>query len=157
MLDIRTPLSKDTRVSRKIYEFGTLAFVGNSGIWVGVNADGTVYNVTSTTPAVCKILISSASSNTYESNDVKVGRVTTLETTGCRFGVDSDGYATTIGSAGTGAIPGAYLSVANSTSTGNAGKLKVATSGETVVAVCEGFDTAAKVLTFTTCSPVLLA
>ena len=146
MLDIRTPLSKDIRVSRKI-DVGN--FVALPGVWVGIAADGKAFNVvTGTTPAVCKICISSASANMYESNDVKVGRITTLESTGVRFGVDADGFG------GSSAASGAYLSVDNAS--GKEGKLKVAATGETIVATVEGYDAASGILTFVTSSPSVM-
>ena len=112
------------------------------------NFAGTAYNVSGSTPAVCKLCIGFASTNMYESNDVKVGRITTLETTGCRCGVDGDGFG------GSSASPGNYLSV--DSSTGKKGKLKVASAGETVVAVAEGWDSATGVLTFTISSPFIM-
>jgi hypothetical protein len=145
MLDIRTPLSKDTRVSRKI---DVANFVALPGVWVGVANDGSAYNVGGSTPAVCKLCIGFASTNMYESNDVKVGRITTLETTGCRLGVDGDGFG------GTTAAQGDYLSVDHST--GKKGKLKVASAGETIVAVAEGYDSATSVLTYTITSPSIM-
>jgi hypothetical protein len=154
MLDIRTPLSKDTRVSRKI---DVANFVANPGNWVGIDNTGAAYNVTTTTPAVCKLCIGYASTNMYESNDVKVGRITTLETTGCRFGVDADGFTTVAGTP----AAGNYLSV-YSTASGDPtliahrGKLQVASTGETIVAVTEGYDSTTGILTFITTSPSIM-
>lgn len=146
MLDIRTPLSRVVRVTRKI-DVGN--FVAVPGTWVGIDNDGKAYNVvTPTVPAVCKLVIGYASNNMYESNDVKVGRITTLESIGCRFGVDADGFSEV-------AAAGNYLSV-DASSAPKAGKLKVADSGETIVAVAEGYDASTGILTFNICCPSIM-
>ena len=140
MLDVKTPLTKCHRVSRKI---DTANFVGVPGIWVEIDSDGSAKNVTGASPTVAKLLIGNASSNVYESHDVEVGRISTLELPiGLRAAVDSDGYAGTINQGG-------QLSVdAN-------GKLVEATASAThkIVALCETIDTTAGIMTFTTASP----
>src|SRR5271169_3204281 len=90
MLDIKTPLSKCVRVSRKV---PTTGFTALPGVWLNINNDGSAQNVAlNTAPAVAKLNIGTFTGNTYESNDVEVGRITTLETIGARVQVDSVGW-----------------------------------------------------------------
>jgi hypothetical protein len=145
MLDIKTPLIKCTRVSRKIVDLST--FTALPGVWLKINADGSCANVvTSAAPAVARLCIGTYTGNVYESNDVDVGRITTLETIGTRCSVDSDGFKDS------NCYPGYYLKVASDD--GNEGKLTLASTGSTVVAVCEGWDNVNKILTFTIVDPI---
>ena len=114
MLDILTPLSKLTRVSRSVSDMST--FVAAPGIWGEIQSDGSIANVTTASVvALPKMIISSASDSIYESNDVEVGRVATMESPGARCKVDTDCYITTNVAQGT------YLVVG--TGAGHEGKL----------------------------------
>jgi hypothetical protein len=144
MLDIKTPLIKCTRVSRKV---DITNFIALPGIWLKINNDGSAANVvTSAAPAVAKLCINCYTGNAYECHDVEVGRITTLETIGARCSVDADGFKDVA------CYPGYYLMVA--TDAGNEGKLTAASTGSTVVAVCEGYDFTNHILTFTIVDPM---
>jgi hypothetical protein len=148
MLQILTPLSKGTRVSRKV---DASTFVASPGIWGAIASDGSIANVVTATPAlVNKMVISNASSNVYESHDITVGRITTLETPGIRCQVDTDGYVDSASVA-----VGADLVV--SCDAGDEGKLAVeadvANGTYEVVARVEEFDATNNLLTFVTVSP----
>lgn len=94
MMDVLTPLAKLERVSRKV---NPATFVATPGIWAAVAADGSLANVATGVEAkVNKLVMSSASSNKYESHDIEVGRITTLESIGARVKVDADGYDGTV-------------------------------------------------------------
>ena len=150
MLEILTPLAKLERVSRQI---DPTVFVATPGIWAQVQADGSLLNVANTVKAkVNKLVIGSASLNVYESHDVEVGRITTLETIGARVKVDGEGYAGTI-------AQGDFLLV--SSDTASLGKLiTLATASSTgiyeYVARAEEVNTAAGYLIFRTVSPALV-
>ena len=153
MLDIKTPLSKDTRVSRKFD--ATSSFTIKPGQWVVVANDGSVSNILVTPagrPAITKLCISSVTGNQYESHDTAVGRITMLETIGARVAVDSDGFTTTTG---TPAI-GNQLAV-DISETSKLGKLKVAVSTDQIVGVVEGYDSTAGILTYTLSTPSIKA
>lgn len=145
MLEILTPLSKTHRVSRKI---DSSNFVATPGIWAEVQADGSLDNVTATTivgAGLAKMVITSASDNIYESHDVEVGRISTLETpVGVRFTVDGEGYAGTIAA-------GDLLSVIVDAGD-DIGKLSnlaglTETGTYPVVAICQSIDSAAGTIT----------
>lgn len=88
MLEILTPLIKIHRVPRTI---DPATFTARPGMFANLKADGSLENVvTGTIPTNPKMVVNSASSNKYESNDVEVGRCTTIEDIGVRFTVDSD-------------------------------------------------------------------
>jgi len=90
MLEILTPLVKLHRVSRSV---DTSAFVAKPGIWGELQPDGSLKNIVTDTPAkINKLVVNSASENIYESNDVEVGRVTTIEDFGVRCLVDGEGF-----------------------------------------------------------------
>ncbi len=136
-MEILTPLNKCERVTRKKGS----SFVAEPGIWAAVQSDGSVDNivVTEATP-LNKLVMTSASSNVYESHDVEVGRITCMESHGIRIKVDSEGFAEA-------PAAGEFLLV--SSKTGQLGKL-VPVTGETetagvheVVARCEEIDTVA--------------
>jgi hypothetical protein len=95
MLELLTPLSKCVRVTRQI---DPTTFVIAPGVWAYVKADGSIANQTvHRIRKINKMVITSASSNQYESQDIKAGRITTLEGPyGVRFKVDTAGYAGTI-------------------------------------------------------------
>jgi hypothetical protein len=113
MLEILTPLAKCIRVSRPM---DPATFLAKPGIWAEVAADGSLLNVSGAPVLVNKMVISSASDNEYESHDVEVGRITTLEGPyGTRFKVDSEGKTGTI-------TQGDMLVVSNQT--GEEGKLR---------------------------------
>lgn len=150
MLEILTPLNKLERVSRQI---DPATFVAAPGIWAQVQADGSLLNVLNTVKAkINKLVIGSASSNQYESHDVEVGRVATLESIGCRVKVSNTGYAGTI-------AQGDFLLV--SSDTASLGKLiTLATASSTgvyeYVARAEEVNTADGYIIYRTISPVLV-
>lgn len=112
MLEILTLMNKIERVSRRIDPDN---FVAVPGIWAELDTDGSIKNVTTVTPGLMnKLVISNASDNIYESHDISVGRVTTVESHGVRCKVDSEGYSGTI-------VAGENLIV--STASGTEGKL----------------------------------
>ncbi len=82
-----TILSKAQRVSR-MCDPDTL--VAESGFWVELVADGSVDLVGATATKIAKLLYNGNSGNMYESHDVSLGRITTLETVGARISVTSD-------------------------------------------------------------------
>jgi hypothetical protein len=93
MLEILTPLVKLHRVSRSV---DPSVFVAKPGIWGELNPDGSLKNVVTDEPAkINKLVVNSASENVYESNDVEVGRVTTIEDFGVRCLVDGEGFTGT--------------------------------------------------------------
>lgn len=114
-LEILTPFSRCIRVSRSI---DPATFVATPGKWAAVAADGSLTAVVAGTPVkVNKLVIGSSSSNIYESNDVEVGRITTLEGPhGVRVKIDSTMY---IGS------PAAGDDLIVSSETGELGKLRL--------------------------------
>ena len=150
MLELLTPMQKLERVSRQI---DPTTFVAAPGIWAQVQSDGSLINVLNTVKsAINKLVIGSASLDKYESNDVEVGRITTLETIGCRVKVDSAGYAGTV-------AQGDFLIV--SSDTASLGKLiTVATASSAgnyeVVARAEEVNTAAGYIVYRTVSPYLV-
>jgi hypothetical protein len=98
MLDILSPLTKVTRVSRSIYDQTT--FVAVPGVWGRLRPDGTIDLVrTHHDPTNPKLIINSASANKYESEDIKVGRIATLESPGIRCKVDAVGFTGVIAQA----------------------------------------------------------
>jgi len=151
MLEILTPLSKLTRVSRQI---DPATFVAVPGIWAVVGSDGGLTNVADGVKSkINKLVISSASSNKYESNDVEVGRIATLETPGTRCKVDSAGYDATGGLAN-----GDNLVVSVDESGGTIGKLIKDPSGSyEIVARAEQYDSTAGTLIYEIVSPRLSA
>ena len=150
MLELLTPMQKLERVSRQI---DPTTFVAAPGIWAQVQSDGSLINVLNTVKsAINKLVIGSASLDKYESNDVEVGRITTLETIGCRVKVDSAGYAGTV-------AQGDFLIV--SSDTVSLGKLiTVATASSAgnyeVVARAEEVNTAAGYIVYRTVSPYIV-
>lgn len=150
MLEILTPLSKTHRVSRKIDDS---TFVATPGLWADLQADGSLDNITTDTPSVnCKMVISSASLNVYESHDIAVGRISTLETPeGIRCRVDEDGYVDSVN-----VVVGVDLVVA--VDAGDEGKLSTVaditkTGDYAIVARCEEMDATNNICTFVTVSP----
>lgn len=142
MLEILTPLSKTHRVSRKI---DTANVVAVPGIWGELAADGSLANIdggTTDKAAIFKLIIGNASSNIYESHDVEVGRISTIEDTGIRVVADTEGYA---GSPSQG--DDLTVSVA---ADATAGKLITATgtAAERVVAICEEVNATAGTITY---------
>lgn len=174
MFDVKTPLSKLHRATRKISTGftaapGSWAYVDNSGV---LNNIPTTATATSQQPAALKPVLGNASANTYESNDIKVGSIATIESP-FRATVDGVGYeksnagGTSINNT-TNYPQGADLSVAflTTSSTGattatnliysaiaDLGKLKPAQTGEIVVARVESLDATAGYLTFETVTP----
>jgi hypothetical protein len=150
MLELLTPMQKLERVSRQI---DPATFVAAPGIWGQVQADGSLLNVLNTVKsAINKLVIGSASSDKYESHDVEVGRITTLETIGARVKVDSAGYAGTI-------VQGDFLIV--SSDTVSLGKLitvatAVSAGNYEVVARAEEVNSAAGYVIFRTISPYIV-
>jgi len=149
MLEILTPLVKLHRVSRSV---DPSVFVAKPGIWGELNPDGSLKNVVTDTPAkINKLVVNSASENVYESNDVEVGRVTTIEDFGVRALVDGEGFT------GEPAV-GDLLAVSNIT--GFEGKLFSTTENPNtevgdyeVVARVEETDAVAGTIVFKTISP----
>lgn len=88
-LEVLTLLSKATRVSRTC---DPETLVGEAGLWVELNAAGGVLNVGATKPKIAKMLFNGNSANAYESHDVSLGRITTLETIGARCKVTGAFY-----------------------------------------------------------------
>lgn len=154
MLEILTPLNKVERVSRKITPS---SFVAAPGLWAAVQSDGSLDNVTTDTPElVNKLVIGSASSNSYESHDVEVGRITTVESHGVRVKVDSNGwYDSAIGNISVGDL--LYVAASD----GNEGKLaSVSSNPDTlssgtyeVVGRVENVDSTSGYITYRTISP----
>ena len=104
MLEILTPLVKLHRVSRSV---NPDTFVAVPGIWGVLGIDGSLTNVaTGVVTKLNKLVVNSASNNKYESNDVEVGRVTTIEDIGVRVQVDSAGFTS-----GGGLVQGEALAV----------------------------------------------
>jgi len=90
MLEVLTPLNKVERVSRSI---DSSNFVAVPGIWGALGTTGALTNITTGVESgLRKLIISSASSNVYESHDIEVGRITTVESFGIRVKVDTEGY-----------------------------------------------------------------
>jgi len=95
MLEIQTPLSKVERVSRALLND---TFVAAPGLWGKIDSDGKIANIAATNISlVVKLVIGNASSNVYESHDVEVGRITTMESHGVRVKVDTEGFGGVIG------------------------------------------------------------
>jgi len=147
-----TLMNKVERVSRRIDPDN---FVAVPGIWAELDTDGSIKNVTTDTPGLMnKLVIGNASSNVYESHDVSVGRITTVESYGDRFKVDSEGYSGTI-------VAGEDLIV--STTSGTEGKLvgianqAEATGNYEVVARAEEVNGTAGYIVFRTLSPGTVA
>lgn len=148
MLEILTPFSKFTRVSRKVDPDN---FTAVPGLWGVIDSDGGIENVTTGTPPIgARMIISSASSNKYESHDIEVGRITTVETPGVRFKVDTEGYVDSVNVA-----VGADLVVSDQD--GYEGKLAVEADVDNdtyeIVARVEEFDATNNILTAVTVSP----
>jgi hypothetical protein len=90
MLEILTPLSKLHRVSRSV---DSSTFIAVPGMWGELQHDGMLINIVTNVPAkINKLIINSSSNNAYESNDVEVGRVSTIEDIGVRCFVDNNGF-----------------------------------------------------------------
>ena len=97
-MEILTPMNKVERVTRKI---DPATFVAVPGIWAVLGTTGILTNVAEGVNAlVNKLIIGSASSSVYESHDVEVGRITTMESHGIRIKVDTAGYSATTPVAG---------------------------------------------------------
>ena len=151
MLEILTPMQKLERVSRQI---DPATFVATPGIWGQVQADGSLLNVLNTVKAkVNKLVIGSASDDKYESHDVEVGRIATLESVGARVKCDGEGAVLASISLGD------FLIV--SSDTANLGKLKpvsaaTSTGDYEVVARAEEVSVSANYLIFRTISPYMV-
>jgi len=150
MLEVLTPLNKVERVSRVIDPSN---FVAVPGIWAELSGAGALSNIaTSDETGIRKMVMGSASSNVYESHDVEVGRIATMESFGIRVKVDTEGYTGAI-------VAGNFLVV--SAADGTEGKLiaeGVAPSGNyTRVAQVEEYSVSASTIVFRTISPVDVA
>jgi hypothetical protein len=167
MLDVKTPLSKVFRASRRINDTST--FSAKPGQWGYVDTANNICKVaaTSAQKKVLKLIMGNCSTNTYESNDVKVGSISTLEGM-VRATVDSDGYAVSGGTAATVALTYAqgddltvvytaanagFTNAFATIATTDFGKLSIATVGDMVVAQVENIDTTLGQLTFQTITP----
>ena len=150
MLEILTPLSKLHRISRIIDPSN---FVAVPGIWGDLATDGTLSNITVDTPSInCELVINSASANVYESHDIEVGRISTINEPGVRCRVDEEGYIDSVN-----VIIGVDLIVA--VDTGTEGELSTVaditkTGNYAIVARCVEMDAAANIMTFVTVSPI---
>jgi len=90
-MEILTPMNKVERVTRKI---APATFVAVPGIWAVLGTTGILTNVaTAVNALVNKLIIGNASSSVYESHDVEVGRIATMESHGIRIKVSSTGYS----------------------------------------------------------------
>jgi len=146
-LEILTPMNKVERVARQIIPS---TFVAAPGIWAQIQADGSLLNVAEGINALInKLVIGSASSNVYESHDVEVGRITTMESFGVRCKVDSAGFTGTINQGETLVVSSAAATLGKLISTETA-----ANGTYEIVARCEEISTL--YLTFRTLSPVMI-
>ena len=93
MFEVLTLLTKTSRIPRTC-DPDTL--VGEPGIWVELMGDGSVVNVGATAPLIAKVLFNGNSSSVYESHDVSIGRISTLETVGARCHETADHLVGTI-------------------------------------------------------------
>ena len=148
MLEILTPLNKCERVSRQV---DPVTFTAVPGVWAQVQSDGSLLNVLSTVNALInKLVIGSASSNVYESNDVEVGRITTLESIGVRCKVGTEGFT---------GFPtqGDFMTVSSNLNTlGKLISIGAAYDGTyEVVARCEEVNIAGGYIIFRTISPYI--
>jgi hypothetical protein len=148
MLEILTPLVKVERVSRAI---DSATFVALPGAWAQVQADGSLLNVaTGVNGKLNKLVIGSASNNIYESHDVEVGRITTMESHGVRVKCDSNGYTGT-------PTQGDMLVVCSET--GKEGKLisveEAANGTYEIVGRAEEVNASAGTLIYRTLSPIM--
>jgi hypothetical protein len=99
-----TPLTKVHRATRRIDKD---SFIAAPGLWAYISTTGVLSNIATTStnqaqPKVLKIVLGNASSNQYESNDIEVGSISTIEGI-FRASVDTNGY-TKFASDGTSAI-----------------------------------------------------
>ena len=171
MLNVLTPLSKVHRASRRVDKD---TFIAAPGLWAYINSSGVLANIASTStnqtqPQVLKIVLGNASSNQYESNDIEVGSISTVEGY-FRASADTNGYQK-LASDGTSSLTyaqGAALTPAYLvTGTGDSsvtyaaaadiGKLRPAATGDVVVARVENIDSTNNVLTFETVTPYTMA
>ena len=148
MLEILTPMNKVERVSRKV---DSSTFVAAPGIWGAINSTGNIINVaTGVNSLLNKLVLTSASSNVYESHDVSVGRITTMESHGIRIKVDSEGYTATT------PVVGDMLVI--SSATGTEGKLipsdEAANGTYEIVARIEEVNAAGGWIIYRTISPI---
>jgi len=81
MLIIHTPLSRVSRVSRNILPGGGPVVTGR---WAALTSDGQIKRPEDEI-GIHKLVIGNSSSSQYEAQDVKSGRVTTVESFGDRF------------------------------------------------------------------------
>jgi hypothetical protein len=152
MIEILTPLNKLERVSRKV-DPTTIGPV-SPGIWGEVQSNGSLEQITVNTPGtITKLIINSASDSIYESHDVEVGRITTMESIGARVKVDSEGFTGT---------PTQGNLMAASDKTAGLGKLFDITEKPNseagdyeIVARCEEYNATTGILTYRTLSPVV--
>jgi len=151
MFEILTPLDKVERVSRSI---NPATFVATPGIWALLYTDGSLVNVAATVNNIInKLVIGSASASIYESHDVEVGRIATMESFGVRCQTDSQGFTTAHG------VPVIGDMLVVSTNAATLGKLiplRLSTPGTyEVVARVEGWTLATGVVVYRTLSPVM--
>ena len=149
MLTILTPLSKLHRISRKIDKSN---FEAVPGIWGTLDAAAELANITTDLPSVnCELVINSASLNQYESHDIEVGRISTINEPGVRCSVDEEGYVDSVN-----VVIGVDLVVA--VDAGDEGKLSTVaditkTGDYAIVARCIAMDATNNVMTYITVSP----
>jgi len=167
MLDVKTPLSKVHRASRRI----AATFTAVPGIW-GYISTGVINNIANnstnqTQPKVLKMILGNASTSIYESNDIEVGSISIVEGV-FRATVDGNGYqvldssATALVYAAGDPLTPAYKITSTPANTcafadtADIGKLRLALAGEIVVARVEVCDTVNSQLTFETVTPYAL-
>lgn len=165
MLEVKTILNKLHRSVRLITE----GFAAKPGIWAYINSTGYLTAIANNStsqsqPKVLKMIMNVATSDEYVANDIKVGRIATLEGI-FRAAVDSDGFQKYDTQASPAVITyttdmyltPAYRTTSDGTSdskyaaAADIGKLRPATYGDTVVAKVERFN--GDVLEFITVSP----
>ena len=162
--DILTPMSDFHRVSRRVAEVDD--FETEIGYWVKVTKDGAVNHfdgdgAANTDKGVSVVCLSSSKRATnglslYETNDVKVGSVTCINTPGIRISAGEDYFATGIDTAATDALwvpedgasynVGVMLGVM--TDIDNAGKLEMVGVGEFGNAIITGIDHEARIIEY---------
>jgi len=151
MFEILTPMDKVERVSRAI---NPATFIAAPGIWAYLDTDGSIKNITTASNNVInKLVIGSASASVYESHDVEVGRIATMESFGVRCKTDT-GFTTAHG------IPvvGDMLVVSSNVATlGKLIPLRLSTPGTyEIVARVEEYSSTLGYIIFRTLSPVMV-
>ena len=165
MLDVKTPLSKVQRTSRRLNQKTNFFVPGNWGYVANGLLNQFTAGVTAAQPVV-KLVMGNNTSSVYESNDTEVGSISTVEGV-FRAAVDSNGYQVYDVQQTPAAIsytPGEDLTVAWATTStwttslayaaaADLGKLHPAATNDVVVARVESVDATNSILTFETVTP----